>query len=72
MAVPVPVRLRDRLLLRRNEHIKGTHTILLLRAPLDPRERRDAVVDDHTDLRAGGRGALEHCMEVGGQRRQCG
>ncbi len=66
MAVPVPIRFRDRLLLRSNERIKRAHTILLLRAPLDPRERRDAVVDDHADLRAGGGGALEHCR--GGAR----
>ena len=70
MTVPVPVRLRDRLLLRRNEHIKGAHAILLLRTSLDPRQRRDAVVDDHTDLRAGGRGALKHCVEVEGQRQR--
>ena len=56
--LPIPptlilkVRITNDLLLRRDEHIKGAHPVLLPRASLDPGQGSDAVVDDDTDLLA--------------------
>jgi len=50
MAIINPIRLLYDFLLSSNEHIYGTHPVILVRASTDASERNDTVVDDNPDL----------------------
>ena len=50
MAIINPIRLLYNFLLSSNEHIHGTHPVILVRASADASQRNDTVVDDNPNL----------------------
>lgn len=61
MTRPIPIGLRDNLPLRLDKSINAAHSILVLWTAFDAGEGRNAVVDDHPNLRIGSRLAGKHC-----------